>query len=247
MGLARPFRIRIVLLIVLTSTPCAIASAQEVESAQAAALQVEPKAKNLDERWLYGIYNIDSQPFRVYMYAANISSYPVFIGAPAAAWSGAALFRASEDRSDAYRLLVSEAAAYASFSGLKLLFRRPRPYQTLEDVEVRYGGFPALVSRDPYSFPSGHAALSFAAVTSWSLSHPRWYVIGPGIVWAGGVALSRVWRGLHYPGDVAAGALLGAAAAGGVHLLGSRITPDFLRDEGDQNAMPLLYLRLGIR
>lgn len=65
---------------------------------------------------------------------------------------------------------------------------------------------------DRYSFPSGHVlhAVSYAVLLS--AAHPA---AGP---WLWGfavlVAASRVVLGLHYPGDVLAGAALGACTAG---------------------------------
>ena len=82
--------------------------------------------------------------------------------------------------------------------------------------------------------PSGHAALSFALVTSWSLSHPRWYVIAPGAVWASSVAVSRVWLGVHYPTDILAGAAIGAGVALLVYLVREIITPHAWQESGEK-------------
>src|SRR6185312_90854 len=60
-----------------------------------------------------------------------------------------------------------------------------------------------------HSFPSGHAAGSFAFAAFVALRAPRWAV--PAILWAVLVAWSRVVLGVHYPSDVLAGALLGTA------------------------------------
>jgi len=80
----------------------------------------------------------------------------------------------------------------------------------------------SILSRswDRYSFPSGHAAFAFATATSWMLSHPGAAVAITGYVWATGVSLSRIWMGVHYPGDVLVGAILGMLIAGGIHALG---------------------------
>jgi undecaprenyl-diphosphatase len=61
------------------------------------------------------------------------------------------------------------------------------------------------------SFPSGHAAAAFAFATGVGQVLP-----GAGFplrALAGLVAYSRVHTGVHYPGDVLVGALLGAALA----------------------------------
>jgi undecaprenyl-diphosphatase len=96
---------------------------------------------------------------------------------------------------------------------LKWAIRRRRPYLALPDVTP-------LVFEAPtdYSFPSGHAAGSFAfaafvaAVALRSAASPRTgYLVGAGaMLLAAGVALSRVALGVHFPADVTAGALLGA-------------------------------------
>ncbi len=67
------------------------------------------------------------------------------------------------------------------------------------------------------SFPSGHTAAAVAlytglAVIVWSASKRTWLralAITVGIVVPVMVALSRLYRGMHYPSDVIAGALLG--------------------------------------
>lgn len=81
---------------------------------------------------------------------------------------------------------------------LKNLFKRPRP---LAMLITEYG----------YSFPSGHAALSFtlAAVFSnrWEGKKTFFYTM------ASIIALTRVFLGVHYPSDIIAGSLLGFGIA----------------------------------
>ena len=58
-----------------------------------------------------------------------------------------------------------------------------------------------------HSFPSSHAANTFAAGTFLALRFPRWRpVLAIPVL----VAYSRVYVGVHYPSDVFGGAALGA-------------------------------------
>ncbi len=74
-------------------------------------------------------------------------------------------------------------------------------------------------SLDP-SFPSDHAAAAFAiAFAIFFLSRRA----GIGfLVAAAAISLDRVLIGLHYPGDIAAGLLVGLAAAGLINAVGQR-------------------------
>lgn len=74
-------------------------------------------------------------------------------------------------------------------------------------------------SHDP-SFPSDHAAASFAIAVSVLLVSRR--AGSAFLVAAGAISMARVLVGLHYPGDIAAGALVGTAAALAVHHLARR-------------------------
>ena len=102
---------------------------------------------------------------------------------------------------------VSFITAALVTEGLKFSIRRPRPYLGYPDdlvpVKTTYG----------FSFPSGHTSLTFAVATSLSLCYPKWYVVAPSMLWATGVAFSRLYLGVHYPSDVLTGMLVGTASA----------------------------------
>ena len=78
-----------------------------------------------------------------------------------------------------------------------------------------------LIARSPDpSFPSDHAAGAFAlAFGLWLYDRTLGTVL---LVLAALLSLGRVYVGTHYPGDVLAGALLGAGMAGALYLLPSR-------------------------
>ena len=108
------------------------------------------------------------------------------------------------------------AAGILVSQGLKILFRRPRPFESMD-------GTPAQPIPDRWSMPSGHSSLAFSTATALCLEFPRWEVITPSLLWAGGVGFSRVMLGHHYPGDVLAGAFTGAACAWANHALNKKL------------------------
>lgn len=80
---------------------------------------------------------------------------------------------------------------------------RERPFVTHSVIHC------ASAPLDRYSFPSGHTlhAVSFTVVMAGQFGEWAW----PLSAFTLTIALSRVVLGLHYPTDVAAGALLGGA------------------------------------
>jgi len=107
--------------------------------------------------------------------------------------------------------VVAVALADWSAIALKALSDRPRP-------PLRYPEPKTLVPLPhDHSFPSGHAATSFAAATMLSFAFPR--LAPPLYMLAAAVAFSRVYVGVHYPVDVIGGAALGALVAIALRLL----------------------------
>jgi len=103
-------------------------------------------------------------------------------------------------RADWRRATITVAGAYALNTAIKLLIRRPRP---------QLAGLPQLTDTPTqFSFPSAHAATSFAGALCYSrLGLPAF----PLYELALALSISRLYLGVHYPSDVIAGALLGAA------------------------------------
>ncbi len=97
--------------------------------------------------------------------------------------------------------LVLTATDQISASVIKPMVDRLRPCHALENVHllVGCGGGKAM--------PSAHAANAFGQAALFSLATPRvrWYLWA----FAGCIAFSRVFVGVHYPGDIIVGALLG--------------------------------------
>ena len=67
--------------------------------------------------------------------------------------------------------------------------------------------------RSSYGFVSGHAANSFALATFISLLFRNRWVTAGMVLWAAVVSYSRIYLGVHYPGDVLCGAILGTLLA----------------------------------
>jgi undecaprenyl-diphosphatase len=99
---------------------------------------------------------------------------------------------------------VAVASAAANLL-IKPLGRRRRPDHSELPIERR-APMPASTS-----FPSGHSASAFAFATGVGSVLPHDAI--PIRALAALVAYSRVHTGVHYPGDVVAGALLGTAIA----------------------------------
>lgn len=98
---------------------------------------------------------------------------------------------------------LAVAVAEAAVPALKAAVDRPRPAGGLAEAAALV---PAPHSS---SFPSGHATTAFAGATVLALALPRAAL--PACALAVAVAYSRVYLGVHYPGDVLAGAGIGCA------------------------------------
>ena len=88
--------------------------------------------------------------------------------------------------------------------GLKNIIGRVRPYDVVD--------VPLLVERlHDFAFPSGHTLASVGAATALTLHYRRFGAVA--LTLAAVLGFSRLYLFVHYPTDVAAGALLGVAMA----------------------------------
>ncbi|HTA98227.1 MAG TPA: phosphatase PAP2 family protein [Solirubrobacteraceae bacterium] len=108
-----------------------------------------------------------------------------------------------EPRARWARATGAVAGTYAANTALKLVVRRVRP---------ELPGLPPLTSTPTrFGFPSAHSSSSFAGALAYSRAG---FPAMPLYALAVGLALSRLYLGVHYPSDVLAGALLGLTIAG---------------------------------
>jgi undecaprenyl-diphosphatase len=122
------------------------------------------------------------------------------LGEHGAVWLGLGLAGAAVDGARRPRWLRATGAvgsAYLISTSIKVAIGRRRPI--VEDL-------PHLMATPTgLSFPSSHSTSSFAAAQAFGRLLPR----GPLLGAAAGMAFSRLYLGVHYPSDVAAGAALG--------------------------------------
>lgn len=105
----------------------------------------------------------------------------------------------------AFFLLAAGLGGMLLFSGLKLIFERPRP------------PYPILYPESGFSFPSGHATFSFVfyGALAYLIYHTKlskfWktFLIIFLLMLSLSIGLSRIYLRVHYPSDVLAGICLG--------------------------------------
>ena len=112
-------------------------------------------------------------------------------------------------------LIVIGIGDYTNHKIFKPFFGRIRPCNVLQDVNL-------LVScTSSLSFPSSHAVniFSMATVISWQFRGAAIFALTLAIM----VSYSRVYVGVHYPFDVAAGGLYGIICGGVVLLIKQKL------------------------
>lgn len=114
-------------------------------------------------------------------------------------------------------VLVVTLADQISVKVFKFGFERLRPSHnpaladTIHIVNNYHGG--------KFGFVSSHAANTFAFATITTRIFNRKWVVWALFIWAIVVSYSRIYLGVHYPGDIIGGAILGILIGYGVYVL----------------------------
>ncbi|MBN2165973.1 MAG: phosphatase PAP2 family protein [Marinilabiliaceae bacterium] len=105
-------------------------------------------------------------------------------------------------------------------------FKRLRPThdQSIKDMVHLVGAYRGGM----YGFVSSHAANSFALATFVSLLFRNWFLSLTILCWAIFNSYSRIYLGVHYPGDIIGGLILGVFVAFLVHFVYLRVFPWFI-------------------
>lgn len=159
---------------------------------------------SLDIQLLYSLNNLagKSEIFdRVIIFLANYLQYPLVALFLVAVYFG---FISKSGRGRIlWMALLSVAIARLGITELiRFLYHRPRPFLVYNDIHP-------LISKNEYSFPSGHAAFFFALATAIYFYNKRWgawFFIAAILI-----SISRVIAGIHYPSDIIGGAIIGIA------------------------------------
>jgi membrane-associated phospholipid phosphatase len=162
------------------------------------------RARELDER-MFRLANAERGPSADALFRSITE-----LGSIWASVGAAAVLAAVGERRAAARGLAAASTAWLAGQGLKRVFLRERPYLADE------GGTRLLIARPKgTSWPSSHPAvlLAFVSAAGPELGLGRASRVGLGGL-AVGVGASRVYLGVHYPGDVVGGLLLGRAVGG---------------------------------
>jgi undecaprenyl-diphosphatase len=127
------------------------------------------------------------------------------LGEHGAVWLALGLAGAAVDERRRRRWLRATGCvggAYLVSTSIKVAIGRRRP--VVEDL-------PHLMATPTgLSFPSSHSTSSFAAAQAFGTLVPRIPLLGA----AAAMAFSRLYLGVHYPSDIAAGAALGTVIGG---------------------------------
>ena len=125
---------------------------------------------------------------------------------------------------------------------IKNIVARPRPYQELDSFRLFWMSVGSHVESE-YSFPSGHATVSFTSMTAVYLCfNKKWSWLG--YVYAILTGLSRIYLVVHYATDVIGGCLVGILAGNSAYFFTKGIYK--LLEKGKDKAFCKKFLEFSV-
>ena len=109
---------------------------------------------------------------------------------------------------DPSRFRAIEAAACAVIAGILLFHKVKRVVCRARPRDIEPHCWAHIVTRDKFSFPSGHSTTAFAVALSLGSFYPE--IMPLLLILASNVAISRVIVGMHFLSDVVVGSGMGA-------------------------------------
>ena len=169
-----------------------------------------------NQRIFFALNNTDSAGLdavlRLVSVLGDYRYFPLYLlaGAGYAAWQRHAgrFAEAAALQQALWRFALGFAAGFVLVGALKVAFDFPRPAAVFGPHAVHWLGN----GESRFALPSGHAAFAALVVASFWPAFGR-YGRTALLLFALAVGLSRIGLGMHFPADVVAGYLAGAAAA----------------------------------
>lgn len=178
------------------------------------------ETENLDVRIFRSINNNRSHFLDKSISLIDKSVFPAAIVTPITLFAFARANKNTYDENSAVLLGTSEVTSLGMVLLMKNIFRRERPFTTLENVHYQKDNSPT----DKYSFPSSHTATAFSMATTLTLRYTdKPFLIAGMFTYAVIVGYGRIYLGVHYPSDVLGGALIGAGSSALIYSLRKEI------------------------
>lgn len=178
------------------------------------------ETENLDIRIFRSINNCRSPFLDKTISLTDKSVFPAAIVTPVTMFALARANKNTYDENTAVLLGASEVTSLGVTVLMKHLFKRDRPFTTLDNVYYQKDNSPT----DRYSFPSSHTATAFSMATTLTLRYTdKPFLITGMYTYALIVGYGRIYLGVHYPSDVLGGALVGAGSSALIYSLRKEI------------------------
>lgn len=146
-----------------------------------------------------------SEKTSVFLFLSKYNNL-VNVAVPAGIFAAGVIDNDKGTRQNAMYIASSSAVNLLLTLVIKKIVKRPRPF--LGQIKIN-----AVYHPGQTSFPSGHTSSAFTTATALTQVYHKWYVIAPAYLWASSIGYSRMYLGVHYPSDVATGALVGTGTA----------------------------------